>query len=69
MRCKWFSVCPMRIHEQAGRIDSTWREKYCQGDFLSCVRFQKEEAGVPHSDKLLPDGSYLDTQRGTSSSR
>jgi len=48
----------MRRHEQTGRIDYSWREKYCLGNYRTCVRYQKEEAGIPHSDKLLPDGTY-----------
>lgn len=64
MRCKWYSMCPMRRHERAGRINDSWRKKYCLGDYRPCVRYRKEEAGIPHSDDLLPDGTYLGGKDG-----
>jgi DNA polymerase len=54
----------MRRHESEGKIDASWRETYCLGNYRSCVRYQKEEAGIPHSDDLLPDGTYLDNEMG-----
>ncbi|MBW1808482.1 MAG: uracil-DNA glycosylase [Deltaproteobacteria bacterium] len=55
--CKWYPVCPMKFYHRAGRLDSEWIERYCRGDFESCVRFHMEESGVPHPDWMLPDGS------------
>ncbi len=60
MPCRWFSVCPLRRHERRGRISMKWQEAYCKGDYRSCERYKKESAGIPHSDNLLPDGTYLD---------
>ena len=60
MSCRWFSVCPLRRHEGQGKISPKWREQYCHGDYRRCERFKQESAGIPHSDRLLPDGSYLD---------
>lgn len=62
MKCKWYSVCPLRHHERQGLIDEQWRNNYCRGNYESCLRYQKEKKGLPHSDLLLPDGSYLDTR-------
>jgi len=59
MKCKWFSVCPLRKYEQEGVIDGSFRTKYCEGNFLSCKRFQLEEKNIAHPDNLMPDGSYL----------
>jgi len=59
MRCKWYSVCPMRRFEREGRIGNEWNRKYCSGNYEACVRYRKEEAGIPHQDILLPDGSFL----------
>jgi uracil-DNA glycosylase family 4 len=55
--CKWYPVCPMKFHHRAGRLDVVWIQRYCQGDWQSCVRFHKEEQGIPHPDWMLPDGS------------
>ena len=63
MKCKWYSLCPLRRHERQGLIGDEWRKSYCEGDYRSCLRFQKEENGLPHSDMLLPDGSYLDERK------
>ncbi len=60
MACRWFSVCPLRRHERQGKIGLKWREEYCNGDYCRCERFKQESAGIPHSDRLLPDGSYLE---------
>lgn len=58
--CKWFPVCPMKTFYENGMLDFEWIARYCRGDWESCVRYQKEERGEPHSDRLLPDGSFLD---------
>jgi DNA polymerase len=55
--CKWYPVCPMNFYHRAGRLDSKWIRRYCRGDWQSCVRFHKEEQGIPHPDWMLPDGS------------
>jgi len=54
--CKWFPVCPMKFYWEAGKLDDKWIKNFCHGDWLSCVRYQKEEAGIFHPDNLLPDG-------------
>ncbi len=55
--CKWFRLCPMRRFYRANRLDPSWIELYCKGDWQSCVRYQMEEKGAPHPDTMLPDGS------------
>ncbi len=55
--CKWFPVCPMKYYWEAGKLDKKWIENFCQGDWINCVRYQKEEAGIYHPDNMLPDGS------------
>ncbi len=55
--CKWFPVCPMKYFYEAGKLDSKWIKNFCMQNYQQCVRFQKEEAGVYHSDDMLPDGS------------
>ena len=55
----WYSVCPLRRFERSGMIGNEWNEKYCSGEYRSCVRYQKEQAGIPHMDTLMPDGSTL----------
>ena len=54
--CKWFPVCPMKIFFEKGVLDERYISSYCRGDWNSCIRFQKEEAGIFHPDNMLPDG-------------
>ncbi len=55
--CKWFPVCPIKEFYEQGRIDKSWIELYCKGDWESCVRYYMEENGQPHPDWMLPDGT------------
>ncbi|MBN3034801.1 MAG: uracil-DNA glycosylase [Bacteroidales bacterium] len=57
--CKWYPVCPMKMLYQEGRLEEKWIELYCRGDWESCVRYQMEERGQPHSDNMLPDGTMF----------
>jgi len=54
--CKWFPVCPMKYYNDRGMIDPKYVRLYCKGDWESCIRYQKEEAGIYHPDNMLPDG-------------
>ena len=55
--CKWFPACPMKGFCQTGQLDRHWIESYCKGDWERCVRYQMEERGEFHPDRMLPDGS------------
>lgn len=63
MRCTWYNVCPLRRLEHEGILGDEWREYYCKGHYRECERYRKEEQGIPHSDTLLPDGTYVDPGR------
>lgn len=56
-QCKWFPVCPMKFYWGKGEIDDSWVEQYCHGNWESCIRYQKEEAGIYHPDNMMPDGT------------
>lgn len=56
-QCKWFPVCPMKFYWEKGEIDKLWVEQYCHRNWESCIRYQKEEAGVYHPDNMMPDGT------------
>ena len=56
--CKWYEVCPMRVFYEQGKLSKYWIDRYCHGDWESCIRFRMEESGRPHSDNMLPDGSH-----------
>ncbi len=58
--CKWFDVCPVKAMYEEGRISKKWILKYCFGEWEKCKRYQMEEAGIPHSDNMLPDGSFME---------
>jgi hypothetical protein len=67
MACKWFKVCPLRRLEKEGKISSNWRLEYCQTEknWKNCRRFQMAETGKPHTDNMMPDGSFLKTELDT----
>ncbi len=54
--CKWFPVCPMKFYWEQGKLEEHWIRDYCFGDWESCIRYQKEEAGIYHPDNMLPNG-------------
>lgn len=55
--CKWYLVCPMKYYTDAGKLDKKWTENFCFGNWEDCIRYQKEEANIYHSDNMLPDGT------------
>ncbi len=62
MSCKWIDVCPLRRLERENRINLTWRERYCdtERNWRECERYQMEEKGLPHTDTMMPDGSFIE---------
>ncbi|MCK4445922.1 MAG: uracil-DNA glycosylase [Candidatus Marinimicrobia bacterium] len=54
--CKLFPVCPLRSFYEDGNLDTKWIKSYCKGDCKYCIRYQMEESGEPHSDRMLLDG-------------
>ena len=54
--CKWYCCCPMKYFFEQEKLDKKWVEKYCHGDWLNCIRFQKEENRIYHPDNMLPNG-------------
>lgn len=44
-----------KFYEQ-GKLEKEWIERYCKGDYESCVRYQMEERGEPHPDNILSNG-------------
>jgi hypothetical protein len=64
MKCPWYGVCPLRRHEKEGRISSEWKDRFCRGEYRACERYRLEYQGIPHSDELLPDGSYIEDYQG-----
>ncbi len=55
--CKWHLSCPINFYIENGRINKSWQELYCKGDWESCSRYHLEESGEYHPDWMLPDGS------------
>jgi hypothetical protein len=47
----------MKKYYERGKLDGKWIEQYCQGDWLSCIRYRMEEKGQYHPDNMLPDGT------------
>lgn len=46
----------MKFYYERGKLDRMWIDKYCMGDWESCVRYHMEEKGEPHPDYMLPNG-------------
>ncbi len=57
--CKWYRLCPVKRIYDSGLIARHWITHYCYGNWSQCERFRMEENNRPHSDTMLPDGSYL----------
>ena len=47
----------MKYYTDAGKLDKKWTENFCFGNWEDCIRYQKEEANIYHSDNMLPDGT------------
>jgi hypothetical protein len=47
----------MKRYFERGELDRKWIDRYCHGDWESCVRFRMEERGESHPDWMLPDGT------------
>lgn len=58
--CKWYCCCPMKRYYLQGKLAKKYIELYCHGNWQNCLRYQMEEQGIYHSDRLLPDGKHLD---------
>jgi len=56
--CKWYPVCPMKRYYEGGYLEKEWIDRYCQGDWKSCIRYQMEERGEFHPVWMLPDGNF-----------
>ena len=56
IECKWYPVCPMKIFYERGLLEEKFILSYCKGDWSSCIRYQKEESGIYHSDNMRQDG-------------
>ena len=54
--CKWFEVCPLKRFHEEKKLEKKWIEKYCKGDYKTCVRYKMEEKGIIHPDNMLPNG-------------
>jgi hypothetical protein len=55
--CKWFTVCPMNYYYKKAKIDKSWIDNFCFGNWNECIRYQKEESGIYHPDNMMPDGT------------
>ncbi len=62
--CKWFFACPMKRFYERGLLNEKWIKEYCWGDWKNCVRYNMEERGEPHPDRMLPDGTLDEKLRG-----
>ena len=57
--CKWYQICPMKYYYEQGKLERKWIELYCKGNWKECIRYQMEESGKDHSDRMLPNGKVM----------
>ncbi len=59
--CIWYAVCPIKKATEQRIIPKTWIKNYCLSDshWKNCIRYQMEESGIPHSDDMLPNGTFI----------
>jgi hypothetical protein len=60
-QCKWYAVCPMRRFYERGLLPKGYVDYYCKKHWRECVRYQMEEAGIPHPDNMRQDGVIDET--------
>jgi hypothetical protein len=60
-QCKWYAVCPMRRFYERGLLPERYVDYYCKKHWRECVRYQMEEAGIPHPDNMRQDGVIDET--------
>ena len=46
----------MKYFWEQGKLDTSWIEDYCKGNWTECIRYYKEENGIYHPDNMLPNG-------------
>jgi len=49
----------MKFYWEQGKLDKKWIDNFCKGNWPACIRYQKEENGIPHPDNMLPDGRWI----------
>ena len=62
--CKWYSCCPIKHFSEEGKLEKFWVENYCFIGNKKCVRYQKEERGIPHPNNMLPNGEIRKDLKG-----
>ena len=62
--CICYPSCPMKRYYEEGYLQKEWIDRYCQGDWENCVRYQMEESGEFHPDWMLPDGNIDERLQG-----
>ena len=60
-QCKWYTVCPMRRFHEQGLLPERYVTYYCKENWRECVRYQMEEANLPHPDIMRQDGVIDET--------
>jgi len=46
----------MKFAFERGVLEEKYITSYCKGNWSSCIRYQKEEAGIYHPDNMRQDG-------------
>jgi hypothetical protein len=62
MKCPHTAGCPLFALFRLKATQRTWMIRYCEGEFTSCARHQRSEAGDPVPLNLLPNGRLLRTE-------
>ena len=58
--CHWYPICPIKYFVDNNNLDRKWVEDYCLVGNKNCIRYQMEERGQFHPDKMLPNGKIIE---------
>lgn len=60
MACSHVETCELFVQFALNPALDIWKRHYCEGDFNTCVRFQKSKSGRQIPLTLLPNGTVIE---------
>ncbi len=58
-KCPYIESCPMFRLFKFETTKMIYRQKYCEEEYMECVRYQMRKSGTKPPPNLLPDGREL----------
>jgi ankyrin repeat protein len=60
MACSHVETCELFVQFALNPALDIWKRHYCEGDFDTCIRFQKSKSGRQIPLTLLPNGAVIE---------